>query len=98
MYLVFLCRHVVAGEKETGRIFWNAFGEVLEAVSFLPITVNVPDVVSGVWGFFTGFLPGGQSEGTNNPRDPVVDTAAPNKTNEGLRFTFDDVIDYVLFD
>ncbi|KAG8279201.1 hypothetical protein J6590_004009 [Homalodisca vitripennis] len=75
------------GEKETGRIFWSAVGDILEALPFLPFTINVPDAIAGMWNFVTGFFPGGGS-GNKKPME--------NSTAEtGL--TRDDLIDYFLY-
>lgn len=85
----FLFRRAPAGEKETGRIFWSAMGDVLEALPFLPFTVNVPDTLSSMWSFITGFFPGSSSRPSGNKK--------PKRNSTNLRVSGEDVIDYLLF-
>ncbi|XP_054260740.1 uncharacterized protein LOC128985347 [Macrosteles quadrilineatus] len=76
-------------EKETGRIFWSAVGDILESLPFLPFTVNVPDMISGVWNFFAGFFPGAANKRPKRNSTEVVSE---------VPITRQDVIDYFFYD
>lgn len=71
-------------------------GDILEALPFLPFTVNVPDTISSVWGFFSGFFPGGSSNTSGNKK-PKKNSTAPAVPLKYEGVTRQDIIDYLLY-
>nr|XP_014282075.1 uncharacterized protein LOC106684467 isoform X2 [Halyomorpha halys] len=69
------CFHCPRKEVEEGRILWGALGTLLEQLPFLPLTVNVPDIMYGMgdmmYNMYQYFFGGSNSSSTssNTPRE-----------------------------
>ncbi|KAI5699480.1 hypothetical protein M8J75_003676 [Diaphorina citri] len=53
-------------DESEGRVFYSALGDILMRVPFLPLTLNVPDTLSTISGFFSYFT---SEESADEPRD-----------------------------
>ncbi|KAF6212297.1 hypothetical protein GE061_012819 [Apolygus lucorum] len=57
--------------KEEGRLAWGSIGDLIEAAPFLPITINVPDMIIGMYEMFhqaMDYIFGSDPEGSSTPR------------------------------
>ncbi|KAK6640457.1 hypothetical protein RUM44_012151 [Polyplax serrata] len=43
--------------SEDVKIFWNSVGEAVESVPFLPVQLNVPDMISAMTTFLVNYIP-----------------------------------------
>uniref|UniRef100_A0A8D8R5S6 Uncharacterized protein n=1 Tax=Cacopsylla melanoneura TaxID=428564 RepID=A0A8D8R5S6_9HEMI len=54
-----------------GRVFYSGLGDLLMRVPFFPVTINVPDALSSVQGFFSYFFTPDDDK-PEEPRDDMV--------------------------
>lgn len=56
------------------RIFYSAIGDLAEAVPIFPITLNVPDIITGFGGMLSGmynFVTGNTNPEGSEPKDVI---------------------------